>query len=113
MPTAPDKGLSGANHVAYFVTSTRSLTTCRTSWQMCSTLLGRSWSVQLCCSSTDFPSFTISTTMSDPQHRTTTLLYLSILNVSIYNVLSTHCQLKFHISFAFLHFQYPLDFCIN
>src|SRR5262245_28953671 len=101
MPTAPDKGLSGANHVAYFVASTRSRTTCRTSCQMCSTLLGRSWSVQLCCSPTHFPSPPVSTPIADPQHLMTTLLYLSILNTGIYNDMSTHCQWKFHISFFF------------
>jgi len=43
--------------------------------------------------------------MADPQQLTITLLYLNILNVSIYNGMSTHCQWKFHISFVFYIFN--------
>src|SRR5690349_8982506 len=105
MPTAPDKGLSGANHVAYFVASTRSRTTCRTSCQMCSTLLGRSWSVQFCCSPTPFPSPTTAITMADPQQRMTALLYLSIL-IQAY---ITICQRIVNENFTFfLYFTFSI-----
>src|SRR5919202_60784 len=113
MPTAPDKGLSGANHVAYFVASTRSRTTCRTSCQMCSTLLGRSWGSQVCCSPTNFPSPTVSTPIANSQRLMPPLLHIGMPDVGIYSVLIARCQHKFYISPCVLNFQHLVNLHIH